>query len=89
MNHSNAEPVSIIVNDEHTVSGILLAPARARACYLFAHGAGAGMAHPFMDVVATELGDSFHVPARMRRNDANVRSEMLNALVAWTLSVTS
>jgi uncharacterized protein len=57
MNHSNAEPVSIIVNDEHTVSGILLAPARARACYLFAHGAGAGMAHPFMDVVATELGE--------------------------------
>ena len=227
MNHSNAEPVSIIVNDEHTVSGILLAPARARACYLFAHGAGAGMAHPFMDVVATELGErsiatfryqfpfmerrarrpdppklaqatvraaaaeaarlaptlplvaggksfggpmtsqaqaasplpgvrglvflgfplhpaglpsderamhlfdvqvpmlflqgardeladvkllqqvtkrlgeraslrvyqdadhSFHVPARMRRNDANVRSEMLDALVAWTLSVTS
>jgi uncharacterized protein len=57
MNHSNAEPVSIIVNDEHTVSGILLAPARARACYLFAHGAGAGMAHPFMDAVATELGE--------------------------------
>ena len=57
MSHSNAEPVSIIVNDEHTVSGILLAPARARACYLFAHGAGAGMAHPFMDAVATELGE--------------------------------
>jgi uncharacterized protein len=57
MRHSNAEPVSIIVNDEHTVSGILLAPARAHACYLFAHGAGAGMAHPFMDVVATELGE--------------------------------
>jgi hypothetical protein len=30
---------------------------------------------------------SFHVPARAGRKDADVRSEMLDALVAWTLSV--
>ncbi|MGB2659008.1 MAG: alpha/beta family hydrolase [Pseudolabrys sp.] len=30
-------------------------PARARACYVLAHGAGAGMDHPFMVAVATEL----------------------------------
>ncbi|MFZ3249935.1 MAG: alpha/beta family hydrolase [Pseudolabrys sp.] len=30
-------------------------PARARACYVLAHGAGAGMDHPFMAAVATEL----------------------------------
>jgi uncharacterized protein len=57
MNHSNAEPVSIIVDDAHSVSGLLLAPPRARACYLLAHGAGAGMAHPFMHAVAAGLAE--------------------------------
>ena len=36
------------------------------------------------------LGDadhSFHVPARSGRNDSEVRSEMLDALVAWIVSV--
>jgi predicted alpha/beta-hydrolase family hydrolase len=46
MSHSHAEPVTIIVDDVHSVSGLLLAPPRARACYLLAHGAGAGMGHP-------------------------------------------
>ncbi len=57
MNHPDVEPVTIPVDDAHRVSGLLSAPARARACYVFAHGAGAGMAHPFMDVVARELGE--------------------------------
>ena len=39
------------------VSGLLLAPERARAAYVFAHGAGAGMTHPFMEAVARELGE--------------------------------
>lgn len=39
------------------VSGLLLAPADARACYVFAHGAGAGMTHAFMTAVAEELCD--------------------------------
>jgi uncharacterized protein len=37
------------------VSGLLLRPENARACFVFAHGAGAGMTHPFMDAFATEL----------------------------------
>jgi predicted alpha/beta-hydrolase family hydrolase len=32
-------------------------PARARCCYVLAHGAGAGMAHPFMAAVADELAE--------------------------------
>ena len=40
-----------------SVSALLLVPPRARACYLFAHGAGAGMTHPFMAAVATELAE--------------------------------
>lgn len=32
-------------------------PAAARCCYVLAHGAGAGMAHPFMAAVADELAE--------------------------------
>ena len=37
------------------VSGLLDSPAAPRACYVFAHGAGAGMAHPFMAAIADGL----------------------------------
>jgi predicted alpha/beta-hydrolase family hydrolase len=37
------------------VSGLLQTPPRARACYVLAHGAGAGMKHPFLAAVAAEL----------------------------------
>jgi predicted alpha/beta-hydrolase family hydrolase len=57
MSHSDVEPVTIMVDDARSVSGLLLAPARARACYVLGHGAGAGMAHPFMERVAAELGE--------------------------------
>jgi uncharacterized protein len=46
---------TIAVDTEHTVSGLLIAPPRARACYVLAHGAGAGMQHPFLHTVAVEL----------------------------------
>jgi predicted alpha/beta-hydrolase family hydrolase len=51
----DAEPVSIDVSDSVRVSGLLQAPPRGRACYVLAHGAGAGMRHPFMAAVADEL----------------------------------
>jgi len=54
---SDAEPIVIAVNDATRVSGLLLVPTRARACYVLAHGAGAGMRHPFMVAVATELAE--------------------------------
>lgn len=37
------------------VSGLLSAPRGARACYVVAHGAGAGMKHPFMAAIADGL----------------------------------
>jgi predicted alpha/beta-hydrolase family hydrolase len=55
MNASPAEPITIAVDAAQRVSGLLLAPPRARACCVLAHGAGAGMAHPFMAAVATAL----------------------------------
>ena len=54
---SGLQPVTITVDDAHRVSGLLLAPSKARACYVLAHGAGAGMAHPFMASVAEGLAE--------------------------------
>jgi len=47
-------PVTIR-SGEIRISGLLDVPPHARACYVLAHGAGAGMAHPFMATVAAEL----------------------------------
>ena len=43
-----------VTHDTH-VSARWLAPPGARLCYVLAHGAGAGMEHPFMRAAATEL----------------------------------
>ena len=51
------ESINIDIDAEQRVSGLLLAPADARACYVLAHGAGAGMAHPFMTTVAQGLAE--------------------------------
>jgi predicted alpha/beta-hydrolase family hydrolase len=50
-----AKPVSINVSDAIRVSGLLQNPSGARTCYVLAHGAGAGMGHPFMENVARGL----------------------------------
>src|SRR5262245_38955493 len=52
---ANPEPLSITVSERENVSGLLMAPPRARACYVMAHGAGAGMKHPFMTAFAADL----------------------------------
>lgn len=39
------------------VSGLLQTPAKASACYVFAHGAGAGMTHPAMAAAADGLAE--------------------------------
>ncbi len=51
------QELTISVEDVGTVSAVLLAPAAPRACYVFAHGAGAGMSHAFMRATATELAE--------------------------------
>jgi uncharacterized protein len=53
----DAEPLRISVDESLSVAGLLLWPAQAKACYVFAHGAGAGMTHPFMINVAEGLFD--------------------------------
>ena len=47
------------------VSALLHAPSNARACYVLAHGAGAGMTHPFMAAVAAGLWRARHRDAAL------------------------
>jgi hypothetical protein len=54
---ADTQEITIRVDDAHVVSGLLDVPLRARACYVLAHGAGAGMKHPFMAAVAAGLGE--------------------------------
>jgi predicted alpha/beta-hydrolase family hydrolase len=51
---SAANPI-LIAQGNIRVSGLLQAPPRPRACYVLAHGAGAGMTHPFMAAAAGGL----------------------------------
>lgn len=51
------EQVTIDIDDLRRVSGLLLCPPSARACFVMAHGAGAGITHPSMDTVAVELAE--------------------------------
>jgi len=41
--------------DDCSVSGILIVPDAAGACYVMAHGAGAGMRHSFLEATAAAL----------------------------------
>lgn len=52
---TRVESLTIDVDLARRVSALLIAPAGARACYVLAHGAGAGMTHPFMARVADAL----------------------------------
>jgi len=49
--------VTIAVDDTRHVSGLLQRPSQASACYVMAHGAGAGMTHPFMAAIANGLAE--------------------------------
>jgi predicted alpha/beta-hydrolase family hydrolase len=51
------DQVTIEVGETQTVSGLLLRPKRPFACYVLAHGAGAGMTHRFMTNFANGLAD--------------------------------
>ena len=57
MSSTSPRPVTVCIDDGRRVSGLLQAPVHARACYVLAHGAGAGMAHEFMAAVAEGLAE--------------------------------
>jgi predicted alpha/beta-hydrolase family hydrolase len=57
MDRKSPEPVVITVTDNIRVSGLLQAPPMAQAGYVLAHGAGAGMKHPFLGAIADGLAE--------------------------------
>jgi len=52
---SNPQSVTIPVNEQVRVSGLMQRPAAAKTCLVLAHGAGAGMNHLFMAALAHDL----------------------------------
>ncbi len=51
----SAQPATIAVDAKRRVSALLMLPQKPSACFVFAHGAGAGMQHPFMAAMASAL----------------------------------
>jgi predicted alpha/beta-hydrolase family hydrolase len=88
----NPEPVEIVLSDQKTVSGLLEVPSGARACYVLAHGAGAGMTHSFLEAMAQALAERriatlrFQFPymerGSKRPDPAPVAQETVRAAVA-------
>ena len=54
---TDAQPATLTLEDGQTVSALLQSPPAARVCYVLAHGAGAGMTHPFMTAIADGLAE--------------------------------
>ena len=50
-----AERLTLAIDETRRVSALLQRPPAATVCFVLAHGAGAGMEHPSMTAVATEL----------------------------------
>ena len=55
MNCPSPQSLTIQVGSTTSVSALLKRPALATACFVFAHGAGAGMTHSYMEAVAAGL----------------------------------
>src|SRR2546430_6166380 len=55
MKAAEAASIRIETGPNEAISALLIRPPQARACYVFAHGAGAGMTHASMETVATGL----------------------------------
>ena len=51
------QALTITLDEKARVSGLLQVPQKARACYVLAHGAGAGMSHPFMAAISEGLAE--------------------------------
>jgi predicted alpha/beta-hydrolase family hydrolase len=57
MTGHDTHAITILLANGEQVSGLSLAPPGATCCFVFGHGAGAGMAHAFMSNFAEGLAD--------------------------------
>ena len=83
-----AEKLRITVDDNNEVSALLLRPGNAGHLLVLAHGAGAGMAHPFLEKLARELAEvgiatlRYQFPYMEQRRRAPDRPDLLASTVA-------
>ena len=81
------QAVKIAVGAGQHVSGLLEAPENAHACLVLAHGAGAGMTHPFMARIAGALAERgvatlrYQFPYMEQRSKRPDRPEVAHAAV--------
>ena len=84
---ASTQDVRIVVDPANTVSGLFDAPDNATACYVMAHGAGAGMRHAFLAAVARELRElgiatlRFQFPYMEKGSKRPDRPELCHATV--------
>jgi predicted alpha/beta-hydrolase family hydrolase len=57
MKPAGQQKLELAIANAGSVSALLDSPPQARACFVFAHGAGAGMTHRFMETVALGLAE--------------------------------
>jgi uncharacterized protein len=81
---ATSEPLTITVAEGLSVSATLVTPAEASACYVLAHGAGAGMTHPFLEAVASQLADRGIATLRYNFPFVERRSKPLTRLHSLT-----
>src|SRR5271167_4655731 len=89
------EQLRIALADGCEVSALLLKPARARRLLVLAHGAGAGMHHPFMEKLAEDLASvgvatlRYQFPYMEEHRGAPDKPAVLTATVAAAVRAAS
>jgi hypothetical protein len=92
---SSNENTHFAVENAGDVSAILLRPQNAESLLVLAHGAGAGMSHPFMAALAYKLADvrvasfRFQFPYMEQRRRAPDRPPVLTATVQAAVQAAS
>jgi predicted alpha/beta-hydrolase family hydrolase len=85
---ATSEKLQFVVEDGGQVSALMLRPAKPRWVMALAHGAGAGMAHPFLTALAEELAEvgmatlRYQFPYMEQKRRVPDRPPILTATVA-------
>src|SRR3984957_8965048 len=80
------------VLDNEEVSALLLSPPQATCLLVLAHGAGAGMNHPFMSAIANQLAEDniatfrYQFPYMEQRRGVPDKQPLLTATVAGAVA---
>jgi uncharacterized protein len=79
MKDTASQSLTIDTGKAGSVSALLLSPNAPRACFVFAHGAGAGMTHSFMETFASGLCERGIATLRYQFPYMEKRSKRLDA----------